>query len=144
MFQSATTIQKERKKNTDCRFEPRSARNRQSIRSQLSSRLFRPHQSFRPPNPFINCVTFNLKKKKKKQKRIRNKFFLKDILYPGPHHFPETSFHRIVVLPKRHIVECQLVESSDCRIVKLPDLYNVKCYFIESVFSRTSFSRYIV
>ena len=25
----------------------------------------------------------------------------------GPHHFPETSFHRIVVLLKRHIVECQ-------------------------------------
>ena len=36
----------------------------------------------------------------------------------GQHHFPETSFHRIVVLPKRHVVECQLVESSYCRIVK--------------------------
>ena len=30
----------------------------------------------------------------------------------GLHHFSETSFHRIVVLPKRHVVESQLVESS--------------------------------
>ena len=42
----------------------------------------------------------------------------------GPHHFPVTSFHRIVVLANRHVVECQLVESSYCRIVKLPILYN--------------------
>ena len=47
-----------------------------------------------------------------------------------PHHFPETSFHRIVVVPKRHVVECQLVESSYCRIVKLPKPYHVQCHFI--------------
>ena len=27
------------------------------------------------------------------------------LFFKGPHHFPETSFHRIVVLPKRHIAE---------------------------------------
>ena len=41
----------------------------------------------------------------------------------GPHLFAETSFHRIVVLPKPHVLEC---------------------HFIESVFSRTSFSRHII
>ena len=57
---------------------------------------------------------------------------------------PETSFHRIVVLPKRHVIECQLVESSYCRIVKLAKLYNVECHFIKSVFSRTLFFRHII
>ena len=46
-----------------------------------------------------------------------------------------TSFSRNVVLPKCHVIECQLVESSYCRIVKLPKLYNVECHLIESVFS---------
>ena len=62
----------------------------------------------------------------------------------GPHHFPETAFYRTVILPKRHVVECQLVESLYCRIVKLPKIYNVEWHFIESVFSRTSFSRIVI
>ena len=62
----------------------------------------------------------------------------------GPHHFPETSFHRSVILPKRHVVERQLVESSYCRIVKLPKLYNVEYHFLELVFNRTSVLRHII
>ena len=61
----------------------------------------------------------------------------------GPHHFFITSFHRFVLFPKLHIVECQLVESSYYRIVKLPKLYNVEYHFLESVFSRTSVSWHI-
>ena len=46
-----------------------------------------------------------------------NKPCILDVLTAkGPHHFPETSFHRIVVSQKRHVVECQLVESLYCRI----------------------------
>ena len=65
------------------------------------------------------------------------------------HWYGATLFSRNVILsnrhlPKCHIVECQLVESSYCRIVKLPKLYNVECHFIESVFNRTSFSRHII
>ena len=52
----------------------------------------------------------------------------------------------VTIFPKRHfiavknqIVECQLVESSYCRIVKLPKLYNAECYFPEWFFSRTLF-----
>ena len=64
----------------------------------------------------------------------------------GPHHFPETSFYRIVVLPKRHVVECRLVELSYCRNyitsnVTLSNRYLSEGHFSDTSFSRKSFSR---
>ena len=72
-----------------------------------------------------------------------------------PHHFPETSFHRIVILPKiqccriiifpkRKIAETHLTESSHGRIVELAKNHNGEWHFSESLFSRTSFSRILV
>ena len=71
----------------------------------------------------------------------------------GPQHFPETSFHRIVVSPKcnfaeslfcrKKIAESHLTESSHGRIVGAK-LYNAEWHFFELLFSRTSFSRIIV
>ena len=71
-----------------------------------------------------------------------------------PHHFPETSFHRIVVLSKcdftewlfcrKKIAESHLTESSYGWIVELAKLHNAERDFSESSFSRTSFSRIVV
>ena len=56
-----------------------------------------------------------------------------------PHNFPETSIHRIVVLPKcdiaesffrrKIIAEGNLTESSHGQIVKLAKLHNAKRHF---------------
>ena len=72
----------------------------------------------------------------------------------GPHHFPETSFHRIGVLPKcnfveslfcrKKIAESHLTESSHDRSFELAKLHNAERHFFESLFNRTSFSRIIV
>ena len=72
----------------------------------------------------------------------------------GPYHFPETSFHRFVILPKcnftkslfcrKKIAESHLTESSHGRIVELAKLHNAERHFSESLFSRTSFSRIVV
>ena len=73
----------------------------------------------------------------------------------GPDHFPETSFHRIVVSPKcnlagslfcqkKKIAESYLTESSHGRIVELAKLHNAERRFSESLFSRTSYLQTVV
>ena len=68
---------------------------------------------------------------------------LKILTPTRPHRFPEALFHRFVIVPKRHVVELQLVESSYCGTGKLPKLYSVEYHSLEWVFSRMSFSRCI-
>ena len=81
------------------------------------------------------------------------------IFTPGPHDFPETSFHRIVVLPKwnfaesllcrKKIAQSHLTESSNERNFIMPkDIFLNRCsaerHFSESAFRRTSFLRIVV
>ena len=71
------------------------------------------------------------------------------------HHFPETSFHRIVVLlnphvteslfrRKKNITEHHLTESSHSRIGELPKVHHAERHFSESLYTRTSFSRNVI
>ena len=47
----------------------------------------------------------------------------------GSHHFPETSFHLLVVFLKGHSLECHLTELSHSQIVKELELHNANRHF---------------
>ena len=80
---------------------------------------------------------------------LRRKYFAELYDLMGPHHFSETSFHRIVVLRFAGMQFCRIVVFPEKKIAKshltgLAKLHNAERHFSESLFSRKSFSRIVV